>query len=381
ITFGVLAVAFCLRSFALCMTFTRKGPIWQDLPSGRAIVFDTTWGPYFLVPLGLAILLLLLEMGLVAKSQRFLQNVMAAAPALLLLSSPLGGGPVFRGFLSTFTETVGSPVWLTVWTLLGFYCWSWLRGVAQARFGVIGALGLLSVVGARTIDLRTFIQPQPQPFLVIGAILLANGLWARSSRAMAAAAVAAVFGLWLMLPQSISVDYRVAVCFNVLLAAIVAVGLAYRDRFAGVLRSAGALLILFATIVVTTSSQAADVPLLWRTLYVGLLVVASLCIAMLWGDRWYLRAFAGSLLVAAYGGIAVAFRSAAGVIGRPALTAFSWSLGALLLAFLISAHKARWLPRRLLPGWSNGHNGNGSQKTSPPAAPPVTNGLSSDTPT
>ncbi len=58
--FGVIAAAVSLRSYALTMTFGLDGDIWRKLPSGRAIVFDTIWGTYFLVPLGFAIAILLL---------------------------------------------------------------------------------------------------------------------------------------------------------------------------------------------------------------------------------------------------------------------------------------------------------------------------------
>jgi hypothetical protein len=57
-----------------------------------------------------------------------------------------------------------------------------------------------------------------------------------------------------------------------------------------------------------------------------------------------------------YASVVVGFRRAALAIGRDAMTAFVWSLGTLLLACLISAQKARWLPRRIFP-WRNDGNG------------------------
>ena len=36
------------------MTFGLDGSIWRRIPGGRAIVFDTIWGMYFLVPLAVA---------------------------------------------------------------------------------------------------------------------------------------------------------------------------------------------------------------------------------------------------------------------------------------------------------------------------------------
>jgi hypothetical protein len=100
------------------MTFGLDGSIWKKYPGGRSIVFDTIWGPYFLVPLAFAILVLVLEVGLVSRNRRIVQRVMNFAPLMLVLALPWTDGKVFREFFGVFVTTVGSPLWWTCWLLL-----------------------------------------------------------------------------------------------------------------------------------------------------------------------------------------------------------------------------------------------------------------------
>lgn len=344
--FGVIAAAVALRSFVLCLTFSPNWPIWRYQLSGRSIVFDTIWGTYFLLPLGFSLLIVLLEMGKATESRRLLRRIVAAAPVLLLLALPWSSGPAFRSFQNTFVQTVGSPLWICVCGLLGFYTWAWLRRVAGAGVGVVAMLGSLSVIAPQTISAHTMVQPQYWPMFVLGGLLTVQGLRTRSSATLTAAAMAGVTGLWLVLPQTILSDYRMFTSYHVLWLAIVVLGLAYQDRFSTVLRIVGALQVPLSAAVLMTAPQATDLPLVWRIVHIAAMGVLCLIIARYWKSRVFLYAFAGTLAVGLYGGVALGFHQAVRAIGRPAITAFLWSLGALVLGFLISAHKARWLPKR-----------------------------------
>jgi hypothetical protein len=303
---------------------------------------------------------------------------MKAAPVLLLLSLPLGGGSVFRGFLGTVTETIGSPVWLTTWLLIGFYAGAWLRRAPGAGWGVLGTLALLSVVGPGTIDTRTLVGPHAWPFFAIGSVLLVHGLWKRSSQICTAAAVAAVFGLWFVLPQTALAGFRFTVCYHLLWLTVVVFGLVFHDSFAEALRAVGAALTPLASLVVMTSARAAEIPYSWGVLYVVLLAAACLMIARLWRIRWFLYAFAATTAVAIYAGTVLGFRQAVAAFGRPAMTAFAWSMGMLVLAVLVSAHKAHWLPR--WPKWALPKRPNGSSPQQPAGGEqPATDGLSPGT--
>ncbi|NOX56961.1 MAG: hypothetical protein GXP27_21475 [Planctomycetes bacterium] len=351
--FIVLVCAVAFRSFILCMTYGPRGPIWTHTTKGFAISFDTIWGPYFLVPLGLAILVVLLELGLTTDNLRFQQGVLKKAPLLLLLAVPIGGDLVFPRFLRTVVETIGSPVWLTVWLLLAFYVWAWIRRVPGAVIGTAAMCLLLALIGPETIDPRSLVGPYPWPFLVAAVLLLIEGLRRASSGVCTASAASFVLGLWYLLPQTVVAGYRFSICYHVLWLAVVVLGFVYQDRMAKALLVVGAAQMPLASFVVAASPVAAQIPFAWRLSYVLLLVVCSLAIAKVWRNRWYFYAFGATSAVAFYQVTVLGFRRAVDSVGRPAMTALAWSLGMLLLAFLISAHKARWLPERLFPQWPN----------------------------
>jgi hypothetical protein len=374
--FGVIAAAVGLRSYALTMTFGLDGDIWKKLPTGRAIAFDTIWRPYFLLPLAFAILILLLEIGLVTANRRFAQRVVGASTVLLLLAVPWGGDSVSRGFLQTVVRTMGSPLWLTIWGLVAFCLWAWWRGVPRAvRFG-LAPFALLAVVGRQSVDLDSLTVPQPWPLLAIGVILLAHGLRTRSSQICAAASVILTGGLSLWIARTPLVDMRMIICANVLWVALAAIGMAFDDPLALTLRVLAAAMFPVATLLAVAGEAASTTPVLARTLYVVLLAIVCLLIAVRRRNLWFLYGFGGIVVISAYGTAVNGFHRAAAIIGREAMTALAWSSGTLLLALLISAQKARWLPRKMWPGWRNGTGIETALKNNGGTA----NGLSADAP-
>src|SRR6185295_18376800 len=148
--FGVIGAAVALRSFALAMTFGQTGPIWGDIKARSGIIFDTIWGPYFLVPLALSFVVLLFEGAMSARNRLAAGKLLTCAPSLLLLAWPWSDGPAFQAFLGKVTSTIGSPVWLTVWMLLAFYVRALLRKAPGASLGFVAMIVLLSFVQADT---------------------------------------------------------------------------------------------------------------------------------------------------------------------------------------------------------------------------------------
>ncbi|HEV8070085.1 MAG TPA: hypothetical protein VGP76_20245 [Planctomycetaceae bacterium] len=281
--FGVIAAAVSLRSYALTMTFGLDGEIWKKGPSGRAIVFDTIWGTYFLVPLAFAILILLLEIALVTANRRLAQRIVNSSLILLVLPFPWVGESVSREFLQTFVRTIGSPLWLTIWGLLAFCLWAWLRGVPQVVRAGLASGALLIVVGRQTVDLDTLTAPQPWPLLAVGAVLLARGFRIRSSQICAAASIVVTCGLWLLLPQTRLSGLQLVICANVLWAALATIGLAFHDPFALMLRVLAAAMFPAATLFAIAAEPASAMPVLARGLYVVLL--ALVCVLIAWTRR------------------------------------------------------------------------------------------------
>jgi hypothetical protein len=123
--FVFLAVAVVGRSVLLCWSL--------HLLDGEGFT-QVIFGPYFLVPLGLALTVLVLELGLVSR-HRPTQLVALLLPVGLVVLAGIGhrAEPVYREFLDLFTARLGgAPLFLTVLVAAGFYLYAWLRGVPFA---------------------------------------------------------------------------------------------------------------------------------------------------------------------------------------------------------------------------------------------------------
>jgi hypothetical protein len=353
--FAVIALAVGLRSFALCMTFGPSGTIWIPIMNvGLAISFDTMWGPYFLVPPVFAILILLLEGSIASGNRKLLQRLQWLAPMLLLLLAiPVSDAPVSRGFLNRFVSTVGSPLWLSVGLLMTFYALASVRRVSGAFAGLLLATSLLAVIGPETTGLKTLTAPQPWPLFAVGPVLLVTGIRLRSSQLTTLACVGLSLTLWLTLPATGLRDWQNMISLHVLGTAIVAISLTFKDEFAQVLRWLGAGLLPVAAVAVMTT----DVLPAFQLGYVLAIMLLCYTIAIRWKVRAYLYAFLLLVSLGGYGGAVLGYRAGADYFGQAAASSFAWSVSALLVAFLISAHKASWLPPRLLPRWKNGTHG------------------------
>ncbi|MBI1913476.1 MAG: hypothetical protein HYS12_01785 [Planctomycetes bacterium] len=112
--FGLLALAVPARAFLLCWSLHLLEGVDRD-----RLIF----GPYFLVPFGLCVAILLLEIGIVA-SHRLVLAVALAAPVGLVALALVGHqpDPIYRGFLRAFAARLGGdPLFLTLLASAGFY--------------------------------------------------------------------------------------------------------------------------------------------------------------------------------------------------------------------------------------------------------------------
>lgn len=354
--FGFIAGAVLLRSYALSLTFSQTGPIWMAPGSRTGIVLDTIWRPYFVGPFVLSVLLLILEAGLTSGNSRLVRRVMLATPLLLPLAWPWSTTLASIEFVSRVTTTIGSPLWLTVWMLVAFHGWACFRRVPGATVGLVGMVSLLGFIGPQTISLPT-LEVQPTPIFLVGTMLAIAGILRRSSATALGGVAFSTCALWLVLPQSMLSTYRMTICYHVVLVACLLLSLFLGDRFARMLRQVGAWWLPLSALAVTTVPIAAEVPTHWKLLYVTALTAVCLACAQVSHSRSYWAGFVGTSSVLGYSLAAVGFRSAGSVVGRSAVTAFSWSIGTLLIGALISAYKAGWLVPLAIPGFDRGTPG------------------------
>jgi hypothetical protein len=187
------------------------------------------FGPYFLVPFGLVVALLLLEIGLVSSSRATLQTALAIPMGLLLLA---GVGhrddPVYQGFLREFTHRLGGdPLYLTLLASVGFYLVATLRRVPFAVEGLTAVLGMLAAIG-----------PDPVPLLAAGVVQIVAGVLCGSAWRCLVGSATVTAAATLALPPGTDLFLRGLIAFHLLFVAVLIIGAVFDDRLARVLRLA-----------------------------------------------------------------------------------------------------------------------------------------------
>ncbi len=163
--FVMLGLGLVARAASLC--WSMQAPAFPEL---RQSLFR----PYFLVPLGLAVAVLLLELGLVTRSRAAIRLGMAM-PAALLALAMVGHGAglhsVSGRFLDTFTNRLGgTPPYLTLLAATTFYMVACLRRVPSASVWLTFSLVTLSIIGPDTLTLADPSTPRPMPLWAAAAL-------------------------------------------------------------------------------------------------------------------------------------------------------------------------------------------------------------------
>jgi hypothetical protein len=311
------------------------------------------FGPYFLVPFGLAVAVLVLEIGILSRRRSVLWAALAGAADLVVLAL-IGHHthPVYRGFLSVFTARLGGdPLFLTLLALAGFYVYAVVRRVPQATEALTATLAALAVVGPTTLTSGEWtLPPWPAPLLVAAGIQLGLGLWRRASwRCLVAAGCLAVVATGVLPPEAETAPFRELIAFHLALLVVLTIG-AFDDPFARSLRVVGALAVLFACLASLNLwfSQPARVPQWTAAVY-------PLFMAFLLAGYGLLLGHGPSFVVAAL--VLLGWLAAALVRGYGALRLLvsgldylAVSLTLFALALVVSLAKAgvlaRWLTAR-----------------------------------
>ena len=176
--FFVLVGGLSVRCSSLCVSF--------HYVEGSRTIF----GPYFLVPIGLAVSLVWLEIG-IASGRRRIMTAASILPLGLAFLAMTGhhDDAVYRTFLHMFIQTLGgSPAYLALLAATLFQVYAIVRRVPRAwELLAIGLAGL-TVVGPRTIDLDGLVPPRALPMGGAGLVLAVAAWRTRDSRRAALAA-------------------------------------------------------------------------------------------------------------------------------------------------------------------------------------------------
>jgi hypothetical protein len=160
--FVFLAVAVCGRAFLLCWSF-------QPLPDlSERIIF----APYFLVPFGLAIAVLVLETAIVEKN-RATRWVALAMPLALVPVAAIGHRPeaLYTEFLGHFAARLGgTPLFVAFIAAGGFYLYGFMRRVPGSLEGLTVVIATLAVVQPGTLTFNDLAMPH-MDFLAAAVLL------------------------------------------------------------------------------------------------------------------------------------------------------------------------------------------------------------------
>jgi hypothetical protein len=243
--FVVLGFGVVARSALICWSM-------HHLPLGPTEPY--IFGPYFLVPFGLAIGVLLLEIGLVEQCQGALA-IALVLPAGLLLLTVAGHrpDPVYQWFLGRFIARLGgTPLYLTLLASAGFYAYAVLRRVPMAFDALTVALATFAFVSPHTLDLGELVAPGALPIVAVAVAQTAVGLKRKSACRCLVGAGCWVASVMIVLPASGTGGHPGPIAFHLALIAALAVGAAFDDRIGRSLRNIGTVLAVLGSLAVAT---------------------------------------------------------------------------------------------------------------------------------
>jgi hypothetical protein len=243
--FGVLAFAVAARSALLCWSMHHV-PIAETEPY--------LFGGYFLVPFGLAIAILLLEIGLVEGWKPVILTALVV-PAAMLVLTVVGhrSEPTYQWFLSRFIERLGgTPLYLSLLASVGFYAYAVLRRAPAAFDALAAALLALAFVAPQTLDMSGIVRPRAMPILAVAFLELTAGLRRRDGWRCLVGAGCFVASTVVALPGAGLAEHQSTIAFHLVFFAVLALGMAFDDTFGQVFRTTGAVMALLASLAAMT---------------------------------------------------------------------------------------------------------------------------------
>jgi hypothetical protein len=343
VLFGLLAAAVPGRAYFLC---------WMMHP----IAFDDVnlfiFGPYFLVPFGVAVAVLLLEIGIVS-GRRELLRIALAAPLVLVILAIVGhqSHHIYQEFLRIFSRRLGGdPLFLTLLASAGFYVYAAYRKVPLALDGLTAALVALALVSRRELTLEWLVAPQPV-LLLATALQLALGFRERSSVRCLLGSAGLVALAALAFPATTRVaPLRGLIIYHLMLMTVLVLGTIFDDPLGRLLRTVGSLWMALtcAVVIFVPLTAPASIPPWLLVVYPPIVAAFLAGYGLLLGHR---SMVAGAGLISALWVVAAGwriYRTFRLVITGLDFMAVGLALFAVAIAISLgkSAARSRWIAAR-----------------------------------
>jgi hypothetical protein len=298
VLFGLLALAVPGRAYFLC---------WMMHPIAFNDVNLFIFGPYFLVPFGLAVAVLVLEAAIISGRGELLR-IALLTPLLLAFLAITGHQShyIYQEFLSIFTRRLGGdPLFLTLLAAAAFYVYAAYRKVPLALDGLTAALVALAVVSRRDQALEQLVAPQPALMLAT-ALQLILGYRQRSSVRCLVGSAGLVALAALTLPGTTRVaPMRGLIIYHLILMTVLVLGTVFDDPLGRLLRTIGSLWMALtcAVVIFVPLTTPASIPPWLLVVYPPVVAAFLAGYGLLFGQR---------TLVAGAGLISVLWLVAAG---------------------------------------------------------------------
>lgn len=162
--FFFLAVGVCGRAYLLTLSFqTDTG-------------MQSTFGAYYLIPFGFAVLILIAEIA-ITEGKSLLQKWLVIAPSILVVISAWpGSSQVSTTFLNEVTRQTGSPLWLTAVACIAYSLYLRSRGILFATRGLAFFLVAMIFISPNTQQLRDMEVQNWWPLAMLSAQQFAHAI-------------------------------------------------------------------------------------------------------------------------------------------------------------------------------------------------------------
>jgi len=348
--FVVMVAGLGVRCYSLCVSFHYVG--------GSRTIF----GPYFLVPIGLAVSVVWLEIG-IASRRRAVMVAAAGLPLLLACMAMIGHRyeAIYMHFLDLFIGTLGgSPAFLTLIAAILILAYAAARRVPLAWELMAVGLAALAVVGPKTITLFDTVSPRSLPLVAAGLVVGSVAARHRHSWRAVLAAGLLVAGITRGQAEFWPHANQLAIVLHLSIGAMLVVSAVFNDRLAELLRVYGAslLLVLGVAVAVHWSWAQVAIPAALSAWYPLVTIVLCWSYGFWIRDRLYLAIAAANLAAwLAYSGSEIYEQLHRLVAG---LDQIAWGMVFFLIAMAISLRKAglwpgskvRWLAGFLIRIWT-----------------------------
>jgi hypothetical protein len=252
--------------------------------------------PYFLAPFGMAVAVLVLELGIVSRRRTLLRAAMLL-PVLVACLTLFGyRADMIQGFRGIFAGRLGAdPLIVTLLASACFYGYAGLRRVPLAIDALSGALLALALVGFKSLPGHPATGPDASPLLAAATLQLVAGLFRRNGlRSLVGTTGLAIGSALIVTAPDDTTSFYWLVAFHLQVAGLLALGAAFRGRFGQLLRAAAATLMAVACLAATFGKVNPDLGLpLWMiAAYPPLAITVLSAYCLLLRDRRPLAAAA-----------------------------------------------------------------------------------------